>query len=72
MRARKQWWVAALDLFELPAQGLTSKSGGDGLVAARHLRQYGYQPTIYYPKRSKNDLYQVGVTLALTLREPSK
>ncbi|KAK7743866.1 hypothetical protein SLS53_003886 [Cytospora paraplurivora] len=33
-------------------------NGGDGLVAARHLRQYGYHPTIYYPKRSKNDLYQ--------------
>lgn len=33
-------------------------NGGDGLVAARHLRQYGYQPTVYYPKRSKNELYQ--------------
>ncbi|ORY55252.1 YjeF N-terminal domain-containing protein [Pseudomassariella vexata] len=33
-------------------------NGGDGLVAARHLRQYGYQPTVYYPRRSKNDLYQ--------------
>ncbi|GAB1312519.1 hypothetical protein MFIFM68171_02729 [Madurella fahalii] len=33
-------------------------NGGDGLVAARHLCHYGYQPTIYYPKRSKNDLYQ--------------
>ncbi len=32
--------------------------GGDGLVAARHLWHYGYQPTIYYPKQSKNDLYQ--------------
>ncbi|TDZ19937.1 NAD(P)H-hydrate epimerase [Colletotrichum orbiculare MAFF 240422] len=33
-------------------------NGGDGLVAARHLRHYGYKPSIYYPKRSKNDLYQ--------------
>ncbi|KAI6085239.1 YjeF N-terminal domain-like protein [Hypoxylon rubiginosum] len=33
-------------------------NGGDGLVAARHLRHYGYQPTIYYPKQSKNELYQ--------------
>ncbi|KAK4169765.1 YjeF N-terminal domain-containing protein [Cladorrhinum sp. PSN259] len=33
-------------------------NGGDGLVAARHLRHYGYQPTIYYPKRPKNELYQ--------------
>ncbi|KAI9702540.1 MAG: hypothetical protein M1836_001020 [Candelina mexicana] len=32
--------------------------GGDGLVAGRHLWHYGYQPTIYYPKQSKNDLYQ--------------
>ncbi|KAH8793840.1 YjeF N-terminal domain-containing protein [Hyaloscypha sp. PMI_1271] len=33
-------------------------NGGDGLVAARHLWHYGYKPTIYYPKQSKNDLYQ--------------
>lgn len=33
-------------------------NGGDGLVAARHLWHYGYKPSIYYPKRSKNDLYQ--------------
>jgi len=33
--------------------------GGDGLVAARHLWHYGYKPTIYYPKQSKNELYQV-------------
>jgi len=33
-------------------------NGGDGLVAARHLWHYGYKPTIYYPKKSKNDLYQ--------------
>ncbi|KAI1204888.1 YjeF N-terminal domain-like protein [Annulohypoxylon truncatum] len=33
-------------------------NGGDGLVAARHLRHYGYSPTVYYPKRSKNELYQ--------------
>ncbi|GKU18143.1 unnamed protein product [Fusarium langsethiae] len=26
-------------------------NGGDGLVAARHLRQYGYSPTVFYPKR---------------------
>ncbi|KAI1198225.1 YjeF N-terminal domain-containing protein [Nemania serpens] len=33
-------------------------NGGDGLVAARHLRHYGYQPLVYYPKRSKNELYK--------------
>ena len=25
-------------------------NGGDGLVAARHLQQFGYLPTILYPK----------------------
>ncbi|KAF2680513.1 apolipo protein A-I binding protein-like protein [Lentithecium fluviatile CBS 122367] len=33
-------------------------NGGDGLVAARHLWHYGYQPTVYYPKQPKNELYQ--------------
>jgi hydroxyethylthiazole kinase-like uncharacterized protein yjeF len=37
-------------------------NGGDGLVAARHLFHYGYQPTIYYPKQSKNELYQVSLS----------
>lgn len=36
-------------------------NGGDGLVAARHLWHYGYKPTIYYPKQSKNELYQVSL-----------
>ncbi|CRK39436.1 hypothetical protein BN1708_001652 [Verticillium longisporum] len=38
--------------------GLQPPSRGDGLVAARHLHHYGYKPFIYYPKRSKNELYQ--------------
>jgi len=33
-------------------------NGGDGLVAARHLRHYKYEPSVYYPKQSKNELYQ--------------
>jgi NAD(P)H-hydrate epimerase len=32
-------------------------AGGDGLVAARHLHHFGYNPTIYYPKPSKPDLF---------------
>lgn len=40
---------------EVPAN---RNSGGDGLVAARHLHFYGYTPTVYYPKQSKNELYQ--------------
>lgn len=34
-------------------------NGGDGLVAARHLLHFGYRPTIYYPKPSKNELHIV-------------
>ncbi|KAF2469493.1 meiotically up-regulated gene 182 protein [Lindgomyces ingoldianus] len=45
-------------------------NGGDGLVAARHLFHYGYQPTIYYPKQSKNDLYQRLTTQLRDLRIP--
>jgi NAD(P)H-hydrate epimerase len=34
-------------------------NGGDGLVAARHLFNFGYECTVYYPKRPKNELFQV-------------
>lgn len=47
------------------------RAGGDGLVAARHLWHYGYKPTIYYPKQSKNDLYQVGLTFFISLLFPN-
>mmetsp|Transcript_58263 Transcript_58263/g.169125 ORF Transcript_58263/g.169125 Transcript_58263/m.169125 type:complete len:253 (-) Transcript_58263:161-919(-) len=37
-------------------------NGGDGLVAARHLRHFGYSPTVVYPKMeaitAKNELYK--------------
>lgn len=33
-------------------------NGGDGLVAARHLHHFGYKPTMYFPKQTKNELYQ--------------
>ncbi|RVX71449.1 NAD(P)H-hydrate epimerase [Exophiala mesophila] len=32
-------------------------NGGDGLVAARHLFHYGYKPTIYYPKPTKQPIF---------------
>lgn len=41
-------------------------NGGDGLVAARHLFHYGYKPTMYYPKQSKNEIYE---RLATQLRQ---
>ena len=43
----------------LPKDNSNVIIGGDGLVAARHLAQYGYNPAIYYPKEGKNELYQV-------------
>jgi len=33
-------------------------NGGDGLVAARHLHHFGYKPSVYFPKQSKNELYE--------------
>lgn len=47
---------------------LIQKSGGDGLVAARHLWHYGYRPTVYYPKQGKNELYQVSFSFCLLSR----
>ena len=35
-----------------------TRTGGDGLVAARHLWHYGYQPTVYFPKKTGNELYE--------------
>jgi len=32
-------------------------NGGDGLVAARHLLLFGYDPVVLYPKRPNKDLY---------------
>ena len=32
-------------------------NGGDGLVAARHLYHFGFQPTIVYPKPGKSQLF---------------
>nr|XP_005331452.2 NAD(P)H-hydrate epimerase isoform X2 [Ictidomys tridecemlineatus] len=37
-------------------------NGGDGLVCARHLKLFGYQPTIYYPKRPNKPLFSALVT----------
>lgn len=33
-------------------------NGGDGLVCARHLHLYGYQPVVFYPKRTDKELYR--------------
>ncbi|KAL7273685.1 hypothetical protein RUND412_003427 [Rhizina undulata] len=54
-------WARKQRFLTLPSNGSGTAnhgSGGDGLVAARHLWHYKYEPTVYYPKRPKNDLYQ--------------
>jgi len=33
-------------------------NGGDGLVCARHLAQFGLKPALYYPKQTESTLYQ--------------
>ncbi|XP_066577286.1 NAD(P)H-hydrate epimerase isoform X2 [Amia ocellicauda] len=33
-------------------------NGGDGLVCARHLKLFGYEPTIVYPKRPSKPLFE--------------
>ncbi|KAJ6260660.1 hypothetical protein Dda_4887 [Drechslerella dactyloides] len=33
-------------------------TGGDGLVAARHLWHFGYKPTVYFPKKGKNEIFE--------------
>jgi NAD(P)H-hydrate epimerase len=33
-------------------------NGGDGLVCARHLKLFGYDPLILYPKRTDKELYK--------------
>jgi hypothetical protein len=43
-------------------------TGGDGLVAARHLAHYGYKPSVYYPKEGKNELYQVNGIYIVSLK----
>ncbi|VDM01538.1 unnamed protein product [Schistocephalus solidus] len=37
-------------------------NGGDGLVCARHLKLFGYRPTVYYPRTPQKLLYKNLVT----------
>ena len=46
-------------------------NGGDGLVASRHLKLWGYDPVLFYPKKStKQPLYQRLVTQLQQLKVP--
>lgn len=33
-------------------------NGGDGMVAARHLKHFGYEVVVCYPRQGRNELYQ--------------
>ncbi|XP_013774367.2 NAD(P)H-hydrate epimerase-like [Limulus polyphemus] len=33
-------------------------NGGDGLVCARHLKLFGYEPSVFYPKQSNKPLFK--------------
>lgn len=33
-------------------------NGGDGLVCARHLKLFGYEPDLFYPKKTNKTLYE--------------
>ncbi|XP_078061421.1 NAD(P)H-hydrate epimerase [Mustelus asterias] len=37
-------------------------NGGDGLVCARHLKLFGYEPSIFYPKRPSKPLFEALTT----------
>jgi hydroxyethylthiazole kinase-like uncharacterized protein yjeF len=45
-------------------------NGGDGLVASRHLKHFGYQPTIFYPKKIEKPLYENLVKQCKSLNIP--
>uniref|UniRef100_K3WEQ7 NAD(P)H-hydrate epimerase n=1 Tax=Globisporangium ultimum (strain ATCC 200006 / CBS 805.95 / DAOM BR144) TaxID=431595 RepID=K3WEQ7_GLOUD len=45
-------------------------NGGDALVAARHLKHFGYSPTLLYPKRPSRPLFEGLVTQCQQLDIP--
>ena len=54
---------AALDAFPAASRALVvcgpGNNGGDGLVAARHLKHFGIASEVWYPIEPKKELYQV-------------
>ncbi|KAJ4448667.1 hypothetical protein ANN_00057 [Periplaneta americana] len=45
-------------------------NGGDGLVCARHLKLFGYCPSVYYPKRTDKPLYHNLTTQCQAMQIP--
>lgn len=52
--------LAVTRVFPLPSRAIIlvgpGNNGADGLVAARHLKLFGYECTVVYPRRSSNSL----------------
>ncbi|UYV71115.1 APOA1BP [Cordylochernes scorpioides] len=46
-------------------------NGGDGLVAARHLKLFGYEPSLFYPKQPSKPLFQQLTTQCQEMGIPS-
>ncbi|KAJ3115881.1 NAD(P)H-hydrate epimerase [Phlyctochytrium bullatum] len=49
---------------------VAGNNGGDALVAARHLRHFGYSPRIVYPKQPQKELFLGLVTQCRSLGIP--
>ncbi|CAH1175859.1 unnamed protein product [Phaedon cochleariae] len=45
-------------------------NGGDGLVCARHLKLFEYNPVVYYPKKTDKDLYKRLVNQCILMNIP--
>ncbi|KAJ2612792.1 NAD(P)H-hydrate epimerase [Coemansia sp. RSA 1365] len=45
-------------------------NGGDGLVAARHLVQYGFQASLFYPVQPSKDLYKALMRQCMAFKIP--
>lgn len=45
-------------------------NGGDGLVCARHLKLFGFSPSLYYPKRTDKPLYENLLHQCLSMNIP--
>eukprot|EP00922_Rhytidocystis_sp_ex-Travisia-forbesii_P061229 GHVS01090779.1.p1 GENE.GHVS01090779.1~~GHVS01090779.1.p1 ORF type:complete len:178 (-),score=16.91 GHVS01090779.1:273-806(-) len=45
-------------------------NGGDGLVAARHLKHFGFDPVVLYPKQTDKNIYKRLVLLLAHHRVP--
>lgn len=43
-------------------------NGGDGLIAARHLKMFGIESDIFYPKQPKGEVYENLVKQAVGMK----